>query len=130
MFARGVPKVGTATVKQLNSLKQRTVQPLNSTKVDDSNRLLELLRIEFERVHGSEAAAREMENSGACWRMIARRWPDEFEQQIAALRCFLNEGGKVKRAAWFYIQHYLTRAVGCDSWSAVCENSKESFTTT
>lgn len=129
MNARAVPKVGTPPVKQLNRIKLKAVQQLNSAKADDSNRLLALLHAEFTRVHGHDATAREMANSGACWRMVARRWPDEFEQQVAALRAFLNEGGKVKRAAWFYIQHYLARAVGCDTWAAVCEKSKESFRT-
>jgi len=129
MNARAVPKVGTPPVKQLNRIKQRAVQPLNSAKADDSNRLLALLAKEFERVHGPAATAKEMANSGACWRMVARRWPDEFEQQVDALRCFLNEGGKVRRAAWFYIQHYLSRAVGCDTWAAVCEKSREPLKT-
>ena len=136
--ARGVPKFGTsptttraracASVKPVNSIKQKTVQPLNSvTRGDDSNRLLAELEVEFARVHGEAAARKEMINSGACWRLIARRWPDEFEQQVGALRIFLNEGGKVKRAAWFYLQHYFTQAIGLSSWSSVCEKSKESF---
>lgn len=121
-----VPTFGTDPVKQFNSLKQKTVQPLNCLK-DDSNRLLAMLAEQFERVHGAERTSKEMASSGANWRMIARRWPDEFERQVAALRIFLNEGGKIKTTAWFYFHYYFSRAIGCTSWDEVCKKSKGIF---
>jgi hypothetical protein len=127
--ARCVPIIGTPTVKQLNSIKQITVQQLNSIGNDDSNRLLALLREQFVRVHGEQWATKEMQNSGAAWRMVARAWPDEFEIQVGEMRNFINSGGKI-RCAWAYFQNYFKAAVGCSTWSDVCIKSKESFLTT
>lgn len=107
--------------------EQKTVQQLNSAmRADDSNRLLAMLRVEFDRVHGPAWTEKEMINSGAAWRMVARHWPDEFEIQVGEMRNFITGGGKVK-CAWAYFQSYFKRAVGCDTWLAVCEKSKESF---
>jgi hypothetical protein len=127
--ARCVPTFGTHTRARLLNRKQKTetVQQLNSARqADDSNRLLAMLAEQFARVHGKEWTAKEMENSGAAWRMVARAWPDEFEIQVGEMRNFLNGGGKIK-CAWAYFQTYFKRAVGQDTWASVCEKSKESF---
>jgi hypothetical protein len=109
----------TEAVKQLNS---STVQQRKGG--DDSNRLLAELEEQFARVHGDKEARCEMVNSGGAWRLVARRWPQEFEQQVGGLRVFLNEGGKVDTTAWFYVQFYFKRAVGLKSWADVCAEAR------
>lgn len=119
----GRPRARARAVKQ----KQEpiTVQQLNGARHgDESSRLIEALEVEFARVHGPDAARKEMINSGGCWRMVARRWPDEFEAQVGGLRAHLNEGGKIDTAAWFYFQYYFRRAVGCTTWAEVAEKSR------
>lgn len=113
-------------VKQLNSLQQKTVQPLNSAKCsDDSNRLLAELEKQFARVEGAQAARSEMVNSGGNWRNIALSWPMEFEVQVGELRNFLDAGGKVKTRAWFYFQFYFARSVGAANWKVVSTAAKK-----
>jgi len=123
---RCVPTSGTPSRARLLNRKQKTetVKQLNSARrVDDSNRLLALLAEQFVRVHGEDWTQKEMVNSGAAWRMVARAWPDEFEIQVGELRNFINGGGKVK-CAWAYFQMYFTRATNCADWADVCNKSR------
>lgn len=123
--ALGFGKSEAAPVKQLNRIQQRTVQLLNSFGSGEDGRLLGLLHEQFVRVHGKEIADREMQSSGGCWRMIARAWPEEFETQIAGLRQFLDQRGKIKKTAWAYVQFYFAQAMGMTTWADVCAAGKK-----
>ena len=105
-----VPNAHSLRVKELKSSK--AIQQLNSTGCDDSGRLLELLKNQFERAHGKKWAETTMANWGGSIRTVARIWPEEFEIQVGELRNFIDCGGKFKSSAWIYFQWYFSRSVG------------------
>lgn len=126
-----LPKFGTVAGAAVNSeqKKQKTVQPLNSyLRVNDENRLLAELKVEFARAHGQNDADNEMVNYGGAWRQLARANPDLLERETAALRAHISEGGKFSWAAWHFVRHYTLKSIGVHTWAAAAaRNFKESF---
>lgn len=132
-------RAGARAVNSLTGNRTGTVQLLNSCRnVDEENRLLEALRVEFERAHGSGLAADEMERSGGHWRKVARLYHDEMEEGIGALKNFMNEGGTFKRRrdrfeadkffeerAWFWLGSELLRYIGVKNWAAAWAAAKK-----
>ena len=122
-----------ATGQPLNGI-EKTVKPLNSSTVkprrlswQDENRLLDEIRIQFERAHGNAEAKSEMSRSGAFWRKVCRNFPDELESAVGELRHRLNEGKGFNTRAWFWLKHEVLIYIGADDWASAWEKSKESF---
>lgn len=114
------------SLTDLTGNRNLTVQPLNSyCKGGLENELMDMIRSEFVRAHGIEAAAREMANYGGAWRSLVRWFPATVEASVGELRHKNNQREKFHRGAWHWLRADIFRCLGVKSWPQAREKASK-----